>query len=100
MKDLPMPPFLEEAAQLLWFLCRAGLRLDVQLNPRPILFKLAAHLYVFPNRKLSHAAAAAAILDDLLSSPHITCEARQRARLIAVIGTYIGNLFRRMNHAA
>lgn len=88
-----MPPFYSEAAQLLLSLTRLGLKIDPALDARVVVHRLATliHHYLTKNSSLSHAGAAQWILADICSHDSVHVEGK-RARLVAIIGTVIGNI--------
>ncbi len=87
-----MPPFFEEAAQMLWHMMRVGLTIEPTLDARVVIFKIAAHIHSFRERLPTHAQAAIKLLDDLNSTGRISFPSKSRAKMIAVVGTILGNL--------
>lgn len=87
-----MPPFFEEAAQMLCHMVRMGLVIEPSLDARVVIFKIAAHISSFRDKLPTHAQAAIKLLDDLNSTGRISLPSKSRAKMIAVVGTILGNL--------
>jgi hypothetical protein len=86
-------PHYEDAAHAALFMARAGLDLVGCQNAMGILTRLAEMLdHARSEPGLSHAGAAAWMLDDLEKRKLVFCPSDKRKKVIAVLGTYIGNL--------
>ncbi|MCZ7593722.1 MAG: hypothetical protein M5U16_01500 [Hyphomicrobium sp.] len=89
-----MPPLYEHAAHLLLFLTRAGLVISPGTDCQALLTRLAEMLLATSSRRgrFSHYQAAADILGDLEKRKLVTHAASARRKILAVLGTGIGNL--------
>lgn len=88
-----MSPHYEIAAHTLLFLCRSGLMIRAGVDSRIVVARLA---WLIDRRNarcsdLSHAAAALWIMDDLVRHKYVAFDAKQRSKLLAILGTSIGN---------
>jgi len=86
-----MPRLYEEAALLLCYVIRGGLVLNSIIDPRRIVSILALELETTCRESRSDADAANIILDILTKSWLAWHDPLRRDRLIAMIGTFIGN---------
>jgi hypothetical protein len=86
------PPYYEDAARLLLTASCRGLVLGADANPDVAIRKLGAHIYRLLTQAPSHAQAAIDALEDLESAGLVICDPRHRARVLATIGTMLGNL--------
>lgn len=86
-----MPPYFEDAAHLLCFMVRVGLVIDPAADCRALIYKVAAHIHDFRADQPSHATAAAQLLAELEKNKHVKCNPARRAKVLAVIGTTLGN---------
>lgn len=86
-------PHYETAAHTLLFLCRSGLTIPAGVDSRTVIARIAYMMDLRRKRykDLSHAAAAIWIIDDLLRLKYVAVDAKQRVRLLAILGTSIGN---------
>ena len=89
-----MPLFYEDAAHLLLFLMRAGLVIKPGVDCRLVLQRLAELLRAANRdaRGLSHYGAATWFLDDLTSAKFVTFDRKSRQKILAILGTGIGNI--------
>jgi hypothetical protein len=87
-----MSPSLEDAALILRDMSRNGLVFETGSDPRALLFKIAGHIDGYRSSRPSQADAATRILDDVLSTQLVRYDGRRRNRMIAIIGTRLGNL--------
>ena len=88
-----MSPHYETAAHTLLFLCRSGLKVRAGVDHRAVVSRIA---WLIDRRNercadLSHAASADWFVDDLIRLHYIEFDANQRVRLLAILGTTIGN---------
>ncbi|WP_334146221.1 hypothetical protein [Hyphomicrobium sp.] len=88
-----MPPLYEQAAHLLLFLTRAGLVISPG-DYHAVLMRLSELLLEALSRRgpFSHYQAAADILGDLEARKLVTRATSARRKILAVLGTGIGNL--------
>lgn len=88
-----MPPFYEEAAHLLRILTGVGLAIAVGVDPRIVLFQLAECMHILRKRthRQCHSDAALWILKAIEASGNVHCDPARRAKVLAVLGTAIGN---------
>jgi len=86
-----MPRLYEEAATLLYYVVSAGLVLNSLVDPRRIITVLAETLEAASSRSHTHAEAAIMVLDTLKTHWLAHYDPTKRNRLIAMIGTFIGN---------
>jgi len=89
-----MPPLYEQAAHLLLLLTRAGLVIRPGADCQVLLTRLSEQLLaaITKNGRVSHYQAAADILADLEKHKLITPATSARRKILAVLGTGIGNL--------
>lgn len=88
-----MPEFYNEAALLMYALQQKGLVFRTGVDARDAIWRLAELMAVYlnENSSLTHAGAASWMLDDLEKS-FVRRNAAKRPKLVAIIGTTLGNL--------
>ncbi len=89
-----MPPYFEAAAHILLFLTKAGMMIRAGVDCRAVILRLA-HMIELRNTRysdLTHAGTALWIMDDLVRLKYIEVDAKQRPKLLAILGTGIGNI--------
>ena len=89
-----MPPYFEAAAHILLFLTKAGMMIRAGVDCRAVILRLA-YMIALRNStysELTHAGTAIWILDDLVQHKFIEVDAKQRPKLLAILGTGIGNI--------
>ncbi len=88
-----MPQYYGEAARLLFTLTRLGLTISSGIDAREIVNRIAILIQLYHTNmpSLSHAGAARWILDDISRNGDIRLDGNTN-RLIAVIGTFLGNI--------
>lgn len=89
-----MSPHYETAAHTLLFLNRSGMLMTPGTDCRKVVARLAWMIdrRQSHNRDLSHAGAAIWMLDELVRLKFVSFEKSSRPKLLAIIGTSIGNL--------
>lgn len=89
-----MHPHFEHAAQILQFMTRTGADVPFEANLCQLLDQTAHMLEsaMNENRSLSDYGAAIWILSDLEKRKLLTCETSKRKRVLAVLGTGVGNM--------
>ena len=88
-----MPPHYEDAAHILLFLTRAGLVISPWIDSRIVIMRLA-HLMdklTSDARGLTHYGAAVWMIDNLQASKFTTCDEASRAKILAILGTKLGD---------
>lgn len=88
-----MPPYYENAAQLLQILIGRGVTIEQGVNPHDVIMLLAVQCFAaIPQRqKFSHADQALSTLTHLEKKRLIRFEIKRRQKLVALIGTAIAN---------
>lgn len=89
-----MPPYFETAAHILLFLTKSGLKICAGVHCRTVILRIA-HMIELRNVRyssLTHAGTAIWIMDDLVRLKYVELDAKQRTKLLAVLGTGIGNI--------
>ena len=86
-----MPPFYENAAQLLRALATLGLILCPGAAPHAVIVQLEQHFHMSPLSRRTHAEIAMAVLAELEGRGWVACDPVRRPLLIAALGTAIGN---------
>lgn len=89
-----MPPYFETASHILLFLTKAGMMIRAGVDCRTVILRLA---YMFALRNthyadLTHAASAIWIMEDLVRLKYVEFDAKRQPRLLAILGTSIGNI--------
>ena len=89
-----MPPYFETAAHILLFLTKAGMIIRAGVDCRAVILRLA-YMIALRNSHysdVSHAGKAIWIMDDLVCLKYIEVDEKQRPKLLAILGTGIGNI--------
>lgn len=88
-----MSPHYETAAHTLLCLCQSGLTIPAGVDCRSVVLRIAHMMDLRSVRHpdLSHAATASWIIDDLVRLKYVTIDAKRRVKLLAIVGTSIGN---------
>lgn len=89
-----MPPYFEAAAHILLFLTKAGMMIRPGVDCRAVILRLA-YMIALRNStysELTHAGTALWIMDDLVRLKYVEVDGRQRPKLLAILGTGIGNI--------
>lgn len=88
-----MPEYFNEAAHLLYALHQKGCALRSGIDHREVVWRLAEliAIYLTSQQGLTHAGAANWILDDL-EKTLVRRNTARRPKMIAIIGTTLGNL--------
>ena len=89
-----MPPYFEAAAHILLFLTKAGMMIRAGVDCRSVILRLAYMIELRNARYsgLTHAGAAIWIMDDLVRLKYVEPDAKRRPKLLAILGTGIGNI--------
>ncbi|AHB49890.1 hypothetical protein W911_03510 [Hyphomicrobium nitrativorans NL23] len=87
-----MPRFYEEAAHLLLIVLTHGVVLGVERNHLAVLYDFAGELDRVMAMRRSHADTAEILLDSMILWGFFDVPPDRRKRLLAIIGTFIGNL--------
>ncbi len=89
-----MPIYFETASHILLFLTKAGMTVRAGVDCRTVILRLAYMIELRNTRysELTHAASAIWIIDDLLHLNYVEFDAKRRPRLLAILGTGIGNI--------
>lgn len=87
-----MPRYYEEAAHLLLLIIRRGVVVSGGVDHHRIVRGIAIELEHILAARPSHADAAISLLDKLSGSCLASFEMTERTRLVALVGTAIGNL--------
>lgn len=89
-----MPPYFEAAAHILLFLTKAGMMIRAGVDCRAVILRLAYMIELRNNlySGLTHAGTAIWIMDDLVRLKYVEADAKRRPKLLAILGTGIGNI--------
>jgi hypothetical protein len=87
-----MPKFYEEAAHLLLLIIGRGVVVTPGVDHHRIVRGIAIEIERILMERPSHADAAISLLDKLSASCLASFEMAERTRLVALVGTAIGNL--------
>lgn len=87
-----MPRFYEEAARLLFVMMAHGIAFSPGTDHMRLLQRVAVMLDQCIKDRPTHADAASAMLNALSTQGLIAISLRDRARMIALIGTMVGNI--------
>ena len=89
-----MPQYYSDAARLLFTLTQLCLTINPGTDARDVIHRLAVLIekYIQGQMTISHAGAAAWIVDDLQRRGQVTFQSGDRSRIIAVVGTIVANL--------
>ncbi|MEQ1694950.1 MAG: hypothetical protein ABL901_03830 [Hyphomicrobiaceae bacterium] len=89
-----MPIYFETASHILLFLTKSGMMIRAGIDCRTVILRLAYMIELRNTRysELTHAASAIWIMDDLVRLKYVDIDAKGRPRLLAILGTGIGNI--------
>ena len=96
-----MPPFYEDATHILLFFTRSGLVISPWIDSPIIIMRLSHFMGLFSRdaKGLTDYGAAVWMMDNLQRTSFVECDDKSRPRLLAMLGTRIGN-FMTMQDAA